>query len=402
VREQAVTAVAAWLDAEPTLANAGALVPFLEQLYRIDKQISGGPLHILHFGDSHTASDEWTGTLRYLLQTRFGDGGPGFTFAGRPFAGCRRLDVKGASTRGWITQGLVGRTSDGMVGLGGISIRTSRAGERVTLEAESERAELLYLKQPGGGEVEIRDNGSAAVRLSTDGPAGPGVAPLPIAGSNHQLELKTLSRAPVRLFGWVAENSKGLTYESAGINGAQATAILDWDEPLFSAYVAHRNPALIVLAYGTNEAGQKDWTQETYRAAFSQVLARLRRASPTASLLVIGPPDRYQRVRGKWVAHPGVDRIAAAQREAALAAGAAFWDLRSRMGGPGSMRQWVYAGMAHFDYVHFAAPGYRMLGAALYKELLDAYAAFSRVREETSPVGDNSSNAGNGYPRTDP
>ena len=59
-----------------------------------------------------------------------------------------------------------------------------------------------------------------------------------------------------------------------------------------------------------------------------------------------------------------------AQREATLASGAAFWDLRERMGGKNAMAKWVAAGMAQGDYVHFTGEGYRLLGAALYKELM--------------------------------
>ena len=81
-----------------------------------------GPLRILHYGDSHTAADEWTGDLRSRFQEKFGDGGSGYSFAGRPWNGYRREDVRSGSTRGWHTDGLVGRTGDGIYGLGGVSM----------------------------------------------------------------------------------------------------------------------------------------------------------------------------------------------------------------------------------------------------------------------------------------
>ena len=55
-------------------------------------------VHILHFGDSHTAADEWTGGLRDLFKAKFGDGGSGFSVAGQPFLGYRRFDAKGGAT----------------------------------------------------------------------------------------------------------------------------------------------------------------------------------------------------------------------------------------------------------------------------------------------------------------
>ena len=37
-----------------------------------------------------------------------------------------------------------------------------------------------------------------------------------------------LTDAPVRLFGWVAEHARGVTYETLGINGAQASIVFNW------------------------------------------------------------------------------------------------------------------------------------------------------------------------------
>ena len=87
----------------------------------------------------------------------------------------------------------------------------------------------------------------------------------------HRVEAETLDRGPVRLFGWVAENTTGVTYEELGINGAQASIVLGWNEETLRSNIERRNPALIVLAYGTNEAGRKDWTLESYREMYSRL-----------------------------------------------------------------------------------------------------------------------------------
>ncbi len=113
------------------IENAGTLIPFFEQLYRHQKGDMPGPLRILHYGDSHTAADEWTGELRSRFQEKFGDGGSGYSLIGRPYAGYRRFDVRSGSTKGWHTEGLVGKTpGDGIYGLGGISMSTGRHGNQ--------------------------------------------------------------------------------------------------------------------------------------------------------------------------------------------------------------------------------------------------------------------------------
>jgi hypothetical protein len=56
------------------------------------------------------------------------------------------------------------------------------------------------------------------------------------------------------------------------------------------------------------------------------------------------------------------------------------------MGGKGAMGRWVAAGFAQRDYVHFTGEGYRLLGAALYKELMAQFATYQRVRNEAVPA----------------
>ncbi len=367
--------------ADIPVENPAALIPFFEQLYRHQQGQMPGPVRILHYGDSHTAADEWTGEMRARLQEKFGDGGSGYSFAGRPYDGYRREDVRSGSTSGWHTDGLVGRSGDGVYGLGGISMSVRTPREGVYVEADASDFELFYYQQPGGGSLQLYDNGVPLERISTAGDPSPAYYRLEDMPGPHRLELETLDHAPVRLFGWVAEKPTGVTYETLGINGAQASIVLDWNEETLRSNIERRNPALIVLAYGTNEAGQKAWTLESYRDMFEKLIARFRAAAPTATILVIGPPDRDQRTAKKgWQPMDRLDMIVEAQREAAVANGCPFWDLRAKMGGKGSMLQWVAAGMAQADHVHFTGLGYNMLGDAVVRDLMSQYDLFLKAR----------------------
>ena len=361
------------------IAGAGALVPFFEQISHAQ---TGGAVHILQYGDSHTASDDWADSMRQALQNKFGVGGPGFTLAGHPFTGYRRFDIRGTSSRGWITEGLVGHPGDGIHGLSGVSISTVSAGETVSVTSDCEQIKLHYLQQPGGGQLEFSVDGNALDTIATDGELSPGIYQYTSTGGVHEYAVRTLNDSPVRLFGWVAQNRLGVTYETLGINGAQASLLLDWNESILDAEMADREPALIVVAYGTNEALSARWTEADYRAAFTRVLQRLRAAAPLASILVIGPPDCEKRLRGKRVPFPHLEGVIDIQRQSALDTGCAFWDWRSRMGGPGSVRQWVQAGLGQGDYTHLTSAGYRLVGIMLFDELMNLYNHFLTVRNE--------------------
>jgi len=377
----ALRKVSSYLEDPPdqAFAQPGALAPAFEQLFRLGSQPTDpAPVHIIHFGDSHTAADDFTGAVRELLKARFGDGGSGFSLAGHPFLGYRRFDVHGGGTAGWQSEGLRAAEGDGYFGLGGVSISTARAGQSVFIDTDCEHLEIDYLQQPGGGGLALYDNDQRLDEFSTDGPLGPGVFRYQASPGSHRFALRTLSARPVRLFGWVADKDAGVTYEALGINGAEAGVMLRWDETMLATYLQLRNPGLIVLAYGTNEASDPNWNPESYQAMFSALLERLRNAAPAASILVLGPPDRWYRYKP----YPGIDWVIAAQQAACRENACAYWNTRARMGGKGSMRDWVYAGLAQRDYVHFTSAGYRKLAAVLFADIIEQYDAYQKIRQE--------------------
>jgi lysophospholipase L1-like esterase len=380
VREAAVVKVSARKEHPlSSMENAAALVPFFEQVMHPP---ASGSLHILQYGDSHTASDDWANAMRQAFQSRFGSGGPGFAYAGHPYRGYRRFDMAGANSSGWYADGLVGHPGDGKYGMGGVSLTAASAGETVSETIDCAELKLFYMQQPGGGALGFSVDGVPVETISTDGDLGPGVYRYEPTPGPHRVELQTLSEAPVRLFGWVAQNKSGITYETLGINGAQASILLDWDDTILASELAERDPALIIVAYGTNEALSRSWTPEGYRAAFSQVLDRLRRDAPTASILVVGPPDCEMRTRAGRAAFPHLDEVTAIQRAAAVEHRCAFWDWRGWMGGPGSVRDWVRAGLAQADYTHLTSAGYRLLGSMLFEEMMSQYDRFVAVASE--------------------
>jgi lysophospholipase L1-like esterase len=357
--------------------NAAALVPFFELMSNAKR--SGQAVHILQFGDSHTASDDWANAMRVAFQARYGSGGPGFTQAGHPFRGYRRFDVFGSSSTGWVTEGTLQQPGDGREGLSGISISSHLPGQTVSLTTSGDQLKLFYLQQPGGGSLEFSVDGRGAGIINTDGELASGVYEYTPQPGTHEYTLRTTSREPVRLYGWASDATKGVTVETLGINGAQASLMLNWDEAIWSAQVAERDPSLIILAYGTNEANNPNFTEDEYRANLRAVVARVRKASPVAAILMVGPPDCG---RVHPLAH--LDEVVKVQREVAREMGAAFWDWRQHMGGPGATNLWVKAGLGQTDHIHLTSDGYRLLGQTLFEELEMENSVYQSVRQPTS------------------
>jgi lysophospholipase L1-like esterase len=351
---------------------------------------TGSIVRIMQFGDSHTAADIFTGQMRALMQAKFGNGGLGFQYAGHPFAGYRLLGSSRSQTSGWQTQGnRFTDLGDGDTGLGGIAISARRPGESVFLTTTCETLQVQYLRQPGGGALDFSDNGQpvSEIKTGTEDSAGAGDSSARGAGTftysctpgEHEFQLITMDSAPVRLLGLVTEQA-GVTYECLGINGAVAPLILKWNQQMFAEYLGERNPNLIVLAYGTNEAAESASRNDEYVTELHEVLQNLHRIVPGTSILLLGPYDRALKVgRGRhaaWQTQAAIDRIIADQKEACRVDGCAFYDQRARMGGPGTMQRWVPDSLAQVDHTHLTGTGYRVLANALYRDLMTAYNSY--------------------------
>ncbi len=365
---------------------------------------------IIHYGDSHVAADILTGALRHDFQRDFGDAGPGFMLAGRPWSWYSRSGIESEASAGWQINGLSlsSLASDGRFGLAGLSLSTNRTGESIRLTSDCTRFELYLLKQPHGGVIDVLLDGVMQQHhfslasddfeptyLEVSVPADSAIQfealPRPQSAINslHSIELRTISPGLVRVPGVVAEqHGAGVVYDAFGINGARATRLLDWDETIFADNLAHRDPDLIVVAYGSNEVGDADFDPAIYRRKFFAVLERLHKAAPRASLLVIAPPDRAVRNDGRWRTISTMPALITAQRLAAQAAGAAFWNLSQAMGGAGSIARWAVRSppLAQPDHVHLTRAGYLLVADALYTELMHGYQQFTRQSSGSAGV----------------
>ena len=390
-RAELVVEIGGRLKDPPThaIANGPALDSFYAQLASYEASMQGGQkptdtLRVLQWGDSHTAADMFTGEARRIFQAQFGDGGIGYSYAGYPFAGFRIFGSRRSQSPGWITQGnKFLQLGDGQLGMGGLSISTQRPGESITLDASCASLDLQFLQQPGGGKLLFSDNGSDPITIPTDAQEiGPGTYHYVCPAGEHHFQVQTADYAPVTLLGWVA-TQPGVTWEMIGINGAEAPLILRWDQKLFAQYLKDNSPALIVLAYGTNEAASTLWDEDSYRDKFASLIDTIHSYVPESSILVIGPADRSLRQHYAWHPFTGTDKIVEAQRAVCRAHGCAYWDQQQRMGGFGSMQQWVYAGWAQPDHTHFTGDGYHALADALMADLM---AGFQDYKQRHSSV----------------
>jgi lysophospholipase L1-like esterase len=402
-------------------------------------------VHIIHFGDSHVASDYWAGELREKLQARFGDGGPGFVLPGRPWASIRYAEAKSLDGEYWRTDGLRPGEDDGVVGLGGMSLESFRETNPASVLASFTQFEVLAATSPGSEclSVQVDDDdfhdltphteqvipplpapnslvpepsskflgGGAADPLDPPAPPvaaqrrrkrrkpnppvppwkpWPAGAPLdlldlvnsaPLAAGSHKVSVRSSCGSNARLLGVeLFSGFKGIVYDTDGVNGAH---LADVERPLPAlrrALLQQSHPALIIVSYGTNDIGTKDFTASGFEESAFQILSKLKADVGDASILVTGPTDRGSpRRRTRAFIQAAQADLQPALRRAALRAGCAYWDQQAAMGGPGAMTRWVRAGLASYDYIHFSGLGYKKLADMLYDQLMTEYDNFRKA-----------------------
>jgi len=366
-----------------------AMRRFFESVARLEAGQTQDDVRIVQFGDSHTAADIETAVVRRALQGRFGDGGRGFVALGKPWKGYIQDGVRCGMSNDWAPErGKLAKgkfSGDGLYGLAGIGVETHAHGARAWTDITSRtaRTEVAYLEQPNGGSFDVFVDGMRVVRIATKGERTTSAfRTFDIAeGTAHQLEVRATGDGDVRVFGISLDRSQpGIVFDALGINGARITTCLQWNESHWAEQLKHRAPQLVVLAYGTNESTDESMPPQTYERQLVDLLGRVARAVPTASCLLLGPPDRAVREGDTWATSSKLKEIIGSQRRVAEAAGCAFYNQLEAMGGEGTVAGWAQEDppRAQKDRVHLTREGYAQLGSSFASDMMRAYTGWRR------------------------
>jgi len=369
---------------------------FHEAIAQLESGRARAPVSIMLLGDSHSAAPLFAGRLRELFGERFGSAGPGNLPPGMAQQQYRSALVSLGQSGLWNSYTARRATTDGPFGLNMYRLRAEESGAFFTASSREtdgfDRMEITLVRGPGTG----------AVRLQVDGCVyGPFATALAQSQAQRMVaELYPGSRdiaveaagPNVEFLGWsLWRNAPGVIFENHGVNGAEVAMLGNLEPSILAAELAHASPALIIVAFGTNEAFSNDWTQESYTAELTARLRGLRAAAPQASILVVGPPDSA--VRGRpapaprpppgqraprtagcgWREPPNLAMVKAVQRRVASQLGLAYWDWSRLTRGPCGMHALSVRSppLVQPDHVHFTREGYVAAAEALFRFLME-------------------------------
>ncbi len=342
------------------------------------------PVRVAMYGASGTAADTHTAYVRAHLQARFGDGGPGWVPLGRAKRWSRHAEVAIRSSDGWQVMHAVAHRDGSVLGLGpqGLAFEAKSSRAWVELASRPGRAqtirsiEIVAMTQPRGGTMRVRIDGGPPVEHATRADVAAVLRiPIAVAPGPHTIRIELQGNGPVRLFGAALESGTGVVVDTLGVDGARARNWQRWDPAIWRDAVATRPPALVTIAYGTNEAVDLDRPIAAFVDDYAVVLDRVRQTFPDADCVVLGPGDFPERVGEQWVPRPRLAEIVAAVRDLAATHGCGFWDELVFMGGEGSMVRWVQSDppLAREDHLHFRPRGAAVKGHELVDALLLGY-----------------------------
>ncbi|MGV8837162.1 GDSL-type esterase/lipase family protein [Cellvibrio sp.] len=368
----------------PLLDYGDRKAPALWQSLRdLEEKKRQEPIRIIQLGDSHTAGDYFSGQLRQRLQNQFGNAGIGWLTPGY-ITNQRSSQVLLRSTGSWKLSDAKQHKHSGVFPVGGfintsagnsileIKIKETPAAGQWRLNIWQSSGQTLWgLALPGGKVHKLPGQGEpkAPWRLSTQE-----------LDANKVSGLKLLAPPGGKLGGVILDRmARGITLDALGNNGSVANVINRWDSSTLRSQLQWRNPQLIILAYGTNEAFGKDLVPETYEAELRQAIRSLRGAAPKAAILLVGAPSsaksRPPHNNGgcRVPLPPSLIKVQNSQRRIARQEGTLYWDWSAMMGGNCGAQFWLKQKTPFMrpDLVHMSAEGYVASADALYVALLD-------------------------------
>lgn len=339
-------------------------------------------VRIVHIGDSHIQSDLFSGQVRKRFQQidSIGNGGRGYLFpcalaqAGNdPFTiktlkkgnweGCR--NIQKTKECDWGIAGMTAATSDEQASFELQPYANGVAGgytsTKVKLYYPTDQADYFAVRL-WTGQFFLSPH-----RLYREGYAE-FLLPLEIRKVGITMQRQSLAQNYFSFSGISLENEQpGLIYSAAGVNGAKVSSFLR--NPLLETQLRAESPDLVIVSLGTNDSYMPRFDKQTFEKECRALIAKIRSASPQASIVFTGPPDNQLKGMG---ANPHIAQVQKILLQLAKEENLGFWPLYDIMGGFKSIEKWQKAALATADGVHFTRKGYYLQGDLLFEALMKA------------------------------
>jgi lysophospholipase L1-like esterase len=160
----------------------------------------------------------------------------------------------------------------------------------------------------------------------------------------------------------------GFVYSAIGVNGAATSSYLRCN--LFEQHLKAIQADLVIFSIGINDANTTTFDAARYERNYDSLVARVLRANPNTAILFTTNNDSYYH---KKYPNKNAEKVRSVMIKLASKYDAAVWDMYGVMGGLGSIKSWIKAGLANPDKIHLLKPGYELMADLMFNSLMQAY-----------------------------
>jgi hypothetical protein len=389
---------------DPKLANVplGAIVDdshnldaFYARLARLVRGRAKDHVRIAVYGDSNMTMDFITGSMRRLLQGKYGDGGHGYVAMGRPWAWYRHMDVEQhlAESKWKKISTSTDHVSDGHYGHANVATESSTAGAvswvGTTAEADApigksvSSVDVFYLKRPTAGTFTVKVDGEKSRDVTTtSSDTTAAVEHFDLPDGPHKVEV-VVSTGTVRLLGATLERKPpSIIVDSLGTGALNYEQMLHVSDESRRPMLQRRKYDLIVYLIGTNLFAP-GWHEKWMAKDIGDVEA----AVPNTPILILSPPD-IELHREDTHSDPRIVALSKQLADIAKRHDWGFWDFWRAMGGDMSMIRFAKAGLGGWDLVHLTQSGGALMGNRFAHALFEGLDEYLKAHPDAGCEGE--------------
>ena len=364
----------------------GGMDHFYEQLTALkEKKNLGRPVRIAYFGDSFIEGDILLADLREELQKYYGGEGVGWLDAGndlnqykhtttQKFTGLTEHLVKKPDSYDVLQAGMAERYYP-LSGRANISLAPFMAHEYPRTEKWS--ITQLYLRAKNGASVTFHIDGGKSTTEQVS--PSPNVQMVRFNGATSHASID-ISGTNATIFATAQEGNGGIVLDNFSMRGSNGLSLSKLPETTLRQFAQVRPYDLIVFQFGANAItpASKERELQTYTSKMKSVIQLFHKCFPTASILVIGAPDRGSKSSPDGTME-GVKMLVGYQDQMASDCKVAFYSLYKAMGGPGTMMRLVdEKNMGSKDYVHINFKGGKYVAPRIFKSIVAGQNNYAR------------------------
>jgi hypothetical protein len=398
----------------PKMKNNFLVNPETEGNYALDnffkallKEKDAAVVRVAHYGDSQLEGDRITCYVRSNFQNKFGGSGVGFV----PFEDiANNVNLVRMSSPNWIRYTVFhNRYGCGYYGLSGnvykfskYAVMKSKDDTLSNADKDTTAAKLNTQKIYSNATVSVtlhpyisyshaylmygRSNADCSMNVynissgdkilseTLEPTEGFEMHKLNFPSSVKAFKLEFSGNVSPEFYGLLVDGSSGIQVDNYAIRGHSGDGLLLINPEFLAMQLKKLNVKFVIFQYGNNvvPSVKSDKGCQQIGDMYYSLFERFKNAAPGISILVVGAGDMSTMIDGTYESYPFIPKIRDAQKNAALKAGCAFWDLFEVMGGANSVTTWTNKGLASHDG-HFTTKGQKIIGKELFNALMVEY-----------------------------